>query len=69
MRGGKRAGAGRPPLDGGAVRKTIVLSEDDLTFLRSLSPNLSRAVRLLIAQYAGDTPPNPATDRNTNGVP
>lgn len=48
-RGGKRAGAGRPALPTGAVRKTVVLSPDDLAYLQTLSANTSEAIRLLIA--------------------
>jgi hypothetical protein len=49
--GGQRKGAGRPRLSEGgrAVVKCVTITPDDLAYLLSLSPNLSEAIRLLIA--------------------
>jgi len=51
-RGGKRAGAGRKPIGPGprALRRTITLTALDIAHLLLLDPNISRAVRLLIAR-------------------
>jgi hypothetical protein len=48
--GGAREGAGRKPLPPGKrkVQTTVRLSLDDLRFLKSIDPNLSKAVHLLI---------------------
>jgi len=52
---GKRVGAGRKPLPHALtqgkpiVRKTVTLTQPDLTYLRKLDANVSRAIRKLIA--------------------
>ena len=50
-RGGKREGAGRPVTLGATMRITITVSPDDRKALEAISPNLSEAVRLLIAEH------------------
>lgn len=51
-RGGKRSGAGRRAISPAprAPRITITLAQDDIDFLKAITPNLSAAVRHLIAQ-------------------
>jgi hypothetical protein len=51
-KGGKRTGAGRKPIGPAprSPRLTITLTEDDIAYLKAINPNLSAAVRLLIAQ-------------------
>jgi len=51
-RGGKRAGAGRKPIgpEARALSKSVTLTAADIVYLLSLDPNLSKAIRLLIAR-------------------
>lgn len=49
-RGGARPGAGRKPVAKPMERHTITVHPSDAKFLRSLDPNLSKAVRKLIAK-------------------
>lgn len=46
--GGKRKGAGRKPSQEVAKPHTVSLYKAEVKFLRSLDPNLSRAIRKLI---------------------
>jgi len=50
--GGKRAGAGRKPIgpEARALSKSVTLTAADIAHLLLLDPNISRAVRLLIAR-------------------
>ena len=47
--GGKRQGAGRKPLSEPTTRATITILESDLAYLKTLNPETSKAIRLLIA--------------------
>ena len=47
--GGKRQGAGRKPLAEKTIRATVTILESDYTYLQSLDPELSKAIRLLVA--------------------
>jgi hypothetical protein len=58
--GGKRPGAGRPVTIGASVRVTLTLTPDDVAALKSISPNLSEAVRSLIREVS-ITPPHAHT--------
>ncbi len=51
-RGGKRAGAGRKPIgpEARAIPKSVTLTALDIAYLASIDPNLSKAIRLLIAR-------------------
>lgn len=49
-RGGKRPGAGRPTTIGASERITLTLSPDDVAALKTISSNLSEAVRILIRE-------------------
>jgi hypothetical protein len=52
-KGGTRPGAGRKPI-GTAPMKAInvTLTEADIAFLKSVDPNLSKAIRILIARHS-----------------
>lgn len=53
-RGGKRPGAGRKTTVGANVRITVTLTPQDVEALKAISPNLSEAIRLLIARQSQD---------------
>jgi hypothetical protein len=61
-RGGLRPGAGRPPRMNALQRVTLTLSVDDIGTLKAMSPNLSEAVRQLIAQSRSKSEPAAESD-------
>ena len=47
--GGKRQGAGRKPLAEKTIRATVTILESDLAYLKTLAPDVSKAIRVLVA--------------------
>jgi hypothetical protein len=53
-KGGTRPGAGRKTLSSAprTPTRSVTLTESDIAFLHSIDPNLSKAIRILIARHS-----------------
>jgi hypothetical protein len=53
-KGGKREGAGRKTLSSAprTPTRSVTLTEGDIATLKAIDPNLSKAIRILIARHS-----------------